>query len=104
MEDSFCKICSLQFENPVILNSHLTIVHNIGENLCDVKPKLDTQTSSNYGDKVYIDQEQKVKKCLLCSYICHDNSDLLQHKEAIHVESKKKYKLKVTRSRKDPLS
>ena len=61
MEDSICKICSMQFDNSVMLNSHLTIVHNVEENQIDVRQKLETQTFSNYGDKVYIDQEQKVK-------------------------------------------
>ena len=78
-------MCSLQFNNPVILNSHLTIVHNVEGNQYDVKPKLETQTSSNYGDKICIDQEQKVINCLLCNYICNDNSDLQQHEMLLMV-------------------
>ena len=57
MEDSFCKICSLQFNNPAILDSHLTIVHNVEGNQYEEKPKEETRTSSNHGNKVYIDQE-----------------------------------------------
>ena len=107
--DFFCSKCSLQFDNKIIYDMHLSIVHKLSVDLKEElliyenKPSLGKEklifqcyscdskfaTEISWNQHIFSHQEvTKLFKCKLFDYSCSQKGDLNIHFESGHEEKK----------------
>ena len=114
--DSFCVICSLQFDKKAVYDIHMSFVHKKimsgknEENIIEVKEEhkiLTTTANPNENSVTEIAKnkqaDKREHKCCVCDYIFSFKSDLKRHVNSVHGK-KKPHKYFICDSQKNTLN
>ena len=98
LKDSFCKKCSLQFDNKHLFRQHLSLVHGKM-----IKTKNEPDTEENVEESDMKEKEssgnviEKRHKCDICDYFFITKQSLKGHIGSVH-EGKKPFNCKICKA------